>query len=66
MSEKRTLTEQEILARKIARVRGKYNIDRLISSFRRQEMDDPVFQQYFKEEEIKIETIVECWERGIK
>lgn len=55
MSEERTFTEQEILAGKIARVQGTYNVDRLISSFKRQEMDDPDFQQYLKEKEAERE-----------
>ena len=63
MSEERTLTKQEDLARKIAMAQGIYKINRLILSFRRQEMDDPVFQQYFKEREIEIETIIQNWEK---
>jgi hypothetical protein len=55
VSEERTLTEQEDLARKIARVRGIDNIKRLISSFKRQEMDNPDFRQYLKEKEAEWE-----------
>ena len=51
MSEERTLTEQEILARKIARVEG-IDIDRLILSLKKQEDNDPNFQQYLEEKEV--------------
>ena len=63
MSKERTLTEQEILIKKIARAQGTYDIDRLILSFRRQEINDPDFQQYLEEREIEIETIVQNWEK---
>ena len=50
MSEERILTEKEILARKIAMAEGG-DIDRLILLLKKQEYNDPDFQQYLKEKE---------------
>ena len=47
--------EQEIFIKKIARVRGIYNIDRLILALRRGEENEPVFQQYLEEKEAERE-----------